>query len=143
MKKTVILAAVLALAAGLSVRASDAVEPATLVITNFRGEAIVNVSEISYYNGTSLQFSNCVLFAGASTNAARQGLEDVTVEIKIGNLSTNDTYTADSVGTNGEWNCLVTVPEFTGYTYLQIKVTDVNTNTYIYPWKILNRKDPL
>lgn len=127
----------------LPVRASDAVEPASVTITNYRDEAIANVSAVEYYNGSSLLFTNCVLFAGTDTNSARQGLVDVTIQIKIGNSTTSDTWSVTGTSTNGVWSCPVTVPTFSGYTYMQIKCTDVNTNVYIYPWRILNRKTPL
>jgi len=127
----------------LPVRASDAVVPATIAVTNFRDEAIGNISAVEYYNGSSLLFTNCVLYAGTDTNSARQGLSNVAIEVKIGNTATSETYAATSTATNGVWSCPVTVPTFAGYTYVQIKVTDVNTNVYIYPWKILNRKSAL
>lgn len=145
MKRIVLLTIICATLALVAppVRASDAVTPASVTITNFRDEAIGNVSAVEYYNGSSLLFTNCVLFAGTDTNSARQGLSDVTVQIKIGNTTTADTFSATSTSTNGVWSCPVTVPSFAGYTYMQIKVTDLNTNTYIYPWMILNRKTPL
>jgi len=126
----------------LPVRASDAVEPASITITNFRDEVIGNISAVEYYNGSSLQM-NFVLYAGASTNSARQGLSNVVVEVKIGNTSTAETWTATNTSTNGECSIQIIVPTFPGNTYVQVKPSDINTNNYIYPWKILNRKTAL
>lgn len=145
MKKSLQIGLMLAVLGGLlsGVMASDAVEPAAVTITNFRDEAVANVSAVEYYYGASLTFTNCVLYAGSSTSSALQGLTDVTVEVRIGNTTTNDAWTGTTISTAGVWGCQVTVPEFTGYTYVQIKCTDANTNIYIYPWKILNRKAAL
>lgn len=138
-----LLAVVCCLSSVVCLRASDAVEPANVTVTNFRDEAIGNVSAVEYYYGTSLTLTNWVLFAGTDTNSARQGVSNVTIEVKIGNTTTSDTWSVTGTSTNGVWSCPVTVPSFAGYTYMQVKLTDVNTNVYIYPWKILNRKTPL
>lgn len=145
MKRFLAICGVAAVLGGMvfPAQASSAVEPASLTITNFRDEAVANVSAVEYYNGASLLFTNCVLFAGTDTNSSRQGLVDVAIQIKIGNATTCDTWTAASTSTAGVWSATVTVPAFAGYTYMQLKIMDVNTNVYIYPWRILNRKTPL
>jgi len=45
--------------------------------------------------------------------------------------------------TGGAWWFLTTVPTNYQNPYVQIKVTDSNTNIYIYPWKIISTTDPL
>ena len=144
MVKTMVLAAMAALLAVWPARASDAVEPATVTFTNVRDEAIWNISDVSYYEGSTLLFTNCAIYSGNSTSSVRQGLVDVTLAIRIGSTATSTLYagTAD-VASNGTYSCSISVPTNSGTSYIQLKLTDVNTNSYIYPWKILNRKQPL
>lgn len=124
--------------------AADAVVPASLTITNLRDEAMVYANNVSYFEGTTLRLTNCVMFAGASTNSARQGLSDVTIQLTIGNTTTSSTYTGTAeVETNGTWTCDAVVPTNSSQCYLQVKITDANTNSYIYPWKQLNHRTPL
>jgi hypothetical protein len=137
---TVVICAIVA----LSARAGDAVAPAAVTFTNFRGEAENRIAETSFYRGTSLMFTNCVLYAGTSTNSALQGLDDVDIEVKIGNTSTSITYVATGSDTNnGLWWCSITVPTNITYPYVQVKLTDENTNSYIYPLKTINTKAQL
>ena len=127
-----------------SVFAADAVIPASLTITNLRDEAQLYPTDTSYFEGTTLRLTNCVMFAGATTNSARQGLSEVTIQVTIGNTTTSATYTGTAqVETNGTWSAGATVPTNSGQCYLQIKITDSITNSYIYPWKILNHKKAL
>jgi hypothetical protein len=123
--------------------AADAVEPCSVTVTNFRDQAVDNLSAETYYDGTTLLFTNCVMYAGTTTNSAKQGLDGVTLAMTIGNSTTNVTYTITTGTTGGVWSCSTTVPTFSGYTYVQFKITDASTNVYIYPWRILNRKTPL
>ena len=124
--------------------AADAVEPASLTITNIRAETTVSASPTEYFEGATLRLTNCVLFAGASTNSDRQGLSDVTVALTIGNLTTSATYTGSAqIETSGVWSCDAVVPTNGGQCYLQVTITDANTNIYIYPWKTLAHKTPL
>lgn len=125
------------------VSAADAVEPAAITITNVRDEVVANASEVFYYKGTTLRLTNCVILVGG-TNSARQGLSDVTIQLKIGNAVTSTPYAGTAqVASNGTWSCNAVVPTNEGMCYLQVKITDADTNSYIFSWKVLNRKDPL
>ena len=125
--------------------ASDEVAPANVTFNWLRQEGVGQISSEQYYEGTTLRLTNCVLYAGTTTNSARQGLTDVTMELRIGNTTTNVPYTPTAeTATNGTWHCAITVPTNITPCYLQIKLTDaVGTNVYIYPWKTLNWKSPL
>lgn len=124
--------------------AADAVEPCYVVMTNIRNEAVGYVSEESFYRSVTLRFTNCVAKAGTTAGSAAQGLDGVTVQVKIG-TATNDTvaYTGSvQVAASGTWFCNVTTP--TGTTaYVQVKLTDSQTNSYIYPWKVIKTKPSL
>ncbi len=71
--------------------ASDAVEPATLTITNVRDEVVANASDAFYYKGTTLLLTNCAILTD-DTNSARQGLSEVDIELKIGNAVTSTAF---------------------------------------------------
>lgn len=142
MKKILILnTLVLALLLG-SVRAADSVEPATITFNLSRSdtaESFVSASE--YYKNASLRFTNCVLY---TTGTVVQALSDVTLELKFGTSSTNLTYTPTVTSTNlGKWTLDITVPTNFDAPYMQMKITDVNTNSYIYPWRRIHTKASL
>jgi len=113
-----------------------AVEPASVTITNLRNEAATSINAGTLYQGTSLLFTNCVLFAGTTTNSARQGLDAVTVDVSVGNTSPNVDYEATVQDTNGVWTVTVDVPSLASF-YIWVQVTDENTNTFIYPLKTM------
>ena len=124
--------------------AADAVVPASLTINNVRDEGMVYATDASFFEGTTLLLTNCVMFSGTTTNSARQGLSEVTIQVKVGNATTSTAYTGSAqIATNGTWSCLAAVPTNSGQCYLQVKITDSTTNSYIYPWKQLNHKPPL
>ena len=124
--------------------AGDSVIPASLTITNVRDEAVAYATDTYFFEDTTLRFTNCVLFAGTTTNAAKQGLSVVTIQLKAGTATTSTAYTGTAqVESNGTWSCDLIVPAYSGTCYLQVKITDSSTNSYIYPWKILNHKPPL
>lgn len=126
------------------VHASDAVEPASVSITSLRGEsASLTVSAESFYQGTTILFTNCVLYSGTTTNTARQGLTDVDVELRVGTLEASTAYTATVQNTNGQWWASITAPTNLTAAFVQVKITDVNTNVFIYPWKTLLIQEPL
>lgn len=117
------------------------VVPASCTVTNFRNEAVLNASDTAFYRGTTLRWTNCVVYAGSTTNSAKQDLTDCIVTVSMGTASTNVDYTATvTSATGGVWSCDVIVPEFVTDIYMQLQVTDTNTNSYVYPWKrIINR----
>jgi len=123
---------------------ASSVTPQSVTFTNIRDEAQAYCSETYYYQGTTLVLTNCVMYSGTSTNSARQGLTAVTIEVRVGATTTNVPYTGTAiVATNGTWWCNITVPTFVSTPYLQVKVTDASTNTYIYPWKIIHTLEAL
>lgn len=140
MKKRLILCLIPAMLC-LTCRAADSVEPASCTVTNVRGEAAASVSAGTIYRGTSLNLTNCV--ACTTNDSTIQGLDGVTVQVSVGNLTTNIDYTATVQSTNaGTWHCTVTVPDLSSWT-LQVKVTDASTNSYIYPSKVLTAESSM
>ena len=136
-----VVCGLLSVVGSIPVPAADAVQPASCAITNFRGEAISSIPG-TFYRGTSLLFTNCVLYSGAGTNSAKQGLSGVAVEVRVGTTESNVAYTATVTDTQGVWSCTATIPALS-MSEVQVKLTDVNTNIYIYPWKHLLADTPL
>lgn len=140
----VLTAAGFILCAGFGARAADAVEPSNTAMINLRGEAIKAVSPSAFFSGSTLRLTNCTLYAGETTNSARQGLDAVAIELRVGTLLSNTVYAATvSSASNGTWTCDVLVPTNQSSVYLQVKLTDAATNIFIYPWKTLNVSQPL
>lgn len=147
--KNLRMAAAVAAMAGAAMmqaaRAVDAVVPATCAVTNLREEAVGVVAQQTYFRSATLRLTNCVAYAGSTTNDA-QGLDGVTVEIRLSNgttLTNSTVYTGTVVSAaSGTWWKDITVPDYSDC-YLQVKLTDASTNSYIYPWKIVRTKDPL
>ena len=122
----------------------DVVAPASVTVTNFREEAESYISGVYYYEGTTLRFTNCVIYSGTDTNSSVQGLDDVSVIVDVGTTTTNIAYTGTvQVATNGTWWADVSVPSNLSLTYVQTKISDTNGNTYIYPWKMMRTKESL
>jgi hypothetical protein len=147
MKKTLraIVSGLAALAAICGIlHAADAVEPASVTTTSLRGEsASLTVSAESFYQGTTLLFTNCALYSGTTTNDGLQGLDGVAVELRIGTTAASTAYAASVQSTNGLWWCSATVPTNMTSAFVQVKVTDASTNSYIYPWLELKTKPAL
>lgn len=122
------------------VRAADAVEPLNVTFTNARTDTVSFLSNTEYYEGTSILFTNCLL---KTTGGATQSLASVTITVTIGRPETNVDYTASIQNTNGGlWFLTATVPTGSvgNQCNFQVKLTDVNTNIYIYPWKKIYTK---
>jgi len=125
----------------IGVRAQGVVAPASVTITNFRTEAQSFISDSTYFNDTTLRFTNCVMYSGATTNSSVQNLTGVTIEVSVGAASTNIAYSGTAqIATNGTWFSDITVPSFVSAPFLQVKITDASTNSFIYPWKIISSK---
>ena len=125
-------------------KANDEVAPAIVSFNWVREEGVGQISSVNYYEGTTLLFTNCAIYAGTTTNSARQGLTGVTMELRIGNTTTNIPYTpTPQLATNGTWWGSVMVPSNITPCYLQMKLTSAITNIYILDWKTLNWKTPL
>jgi hypothetical protein len=131
------------LAATIAARAADAVQPESVTMVNVRGEAQATVSQLEFYRGSSLVFTNCLLYSGTSTNTALQGLTGVAVELRIGTVEDSTAYAGLVTSTSGVWSAVVTVPTNLASAFVQVKITDANTNTFIYPWKTLYTRTPL
>jgi len=144
MKRFSLLAAVVCLVIG-SVIAGDAVQPATLTFTNFRDTAsIPQPTTTEYYQGTSIRLTNCVMYAGADTNSSPQGLNDVDISVSMGNESSATDYTGyASDASNGVYYCNGTVPSGMDWFYIEVTITDANTNSYTYQWQKVLTRDPL
>ena len=148
MRKTIaraMLVAAVVLFASWPLWAADAVTPESASITNLRGEAQARVSTtVEYYRGTSLLLTNNVMYSGTSTSAAVQGLDDVDVVVSVGTTESSVAYTGTVlVATSGTWYVTITVPTNLASAFLQVKITDAESNSYIYPWKTISTLDPL
>lgn len=123
--------------------AADAVQPASCCITNIRDEAESYISGLYYFEGTTLVLTNCHMYASTTTSTV-QRLSGVTIKVDVGTTTTNIQYTGHAISTNlGTWWVSFPVPVGLPTVFLQTKVTDVNTNTYIYPWKMMRTKTAL
>ena len=127
----------------LPLMAADDVVPASCTTTNYREEAVANIDSVTYYQGSTIRFTNCVLYASTGTNTV-QGLDGVTVTISVGTTSSNIDYNATiQDAAAGKWAADVTVPDWATIPAMQVKIEDGNTNTYIYPWKTIKTKAAL
>jgi hypothetical protein len=137
-------ALILSLAIGAA-HGADAVEPSTCSITNIRGETEVAIPG-TFYKSTTLLFTNCVLYSGNTTNA-RQGIDGVTVTATVsdGSAASSTSVVATAISTNlgTYWFSVNLRTNLSNQANVQIKLTDAQNNTYIYPWKVLNMRSPL
>jgi len=120
---------------------ADDVSPVSCSFTNTRGEAQETISG-TFYTDTTLLLTNCQTMVDSSTT---QGLDTVVVEVKVGATSAGATTYTGTVTTaaSGLYCCTSTVPTNVASAYIQIKITDANDNSYIYPWKTIRCKDTL
>lgn len=123
--------------------AADAVEPATLSITNKRAEATGQIAtgENLWYGGT-LNLTNCMVYSD-SAGAATQGLDGITLTLVVGNSTTNVTYTPTvQVAASGTWHCTITNLSVAQMQF-QLTIADGDGNTYIYGLKQKSCNVPL
>ena len=124
---------------------ADTVAPASVTFTNTRGDvANTEISPTYFVEGTTLLMTNCVIYSGSTTSSVVQGLDGVAVELRVGDLFSSTAYTGTvQVAASGTWWKAITVP--TNYTslFLQLKVTDAATNSYIYPLRMIRKTDPM
>ena len=131
------LAVIGALGFCLAAQSADAVSPISITFTNKRDEAVQTLAGRTVYQGVSLCFTNCKMYAD-SGGSTPQGLDGCTVRVSVGTLATNIDYTATVLSApNGTWWRTVTVPALSTFN-IQVKVTDSNTNSYIYANKVLS-----
>jgi hypothetical protein len=147
MHRTALVASLLIAALSLyPARAADSVQPQSISINNLRGVASgTQASATEFYQSSTLLFTNCVAYTGTNTASAVQGLDAVTVQLTLGNSAATTTVATATVdvASNGTWWCAITIPTLgASYScYGQVKLTDAQTNSYIYPWfKILTKE---
>lgn len=123
----------------LSALATDTIAPATATFTNCRADVVnTEISSTRFVEGTTLRLTNCVVYSGGTTSSAIQGLDGVTVEIRVGDLFSSTAYTGTvQVATSGTWTASFTVPTNYQSLFLQLKLTDAGTNSYIYPLRLI------
>lgn len=145
MKRRMMMVVLLTLAACHPAPATDTVQPASCTATNFRGETQAYVSPDYYYEGASLLCTNCVVYSGGDTSAAVQGLNGVTIQVRVGSATTNILYSGTvQSAPAGTWWANINVPASSGGTvFFQVKLIDAGTNSYIYPWKMIKTMAPL
>lgn len=115
--------------------AGSAVEPASCAITNVRDEAVSYASQLVFYEGNSLRLTNCVMYADTA-GVELQMLTNVTITVSVGTTATNVDYVGTvTSASQGKWAATIVVPAFVTAPYVQVKITDEHTNSYIYPWK--------
>ena len=125
-------------------------DPAEVTVTNMRGETVATASSEVYYRGEKVNFTNCVLYSGSTTNSAKQDITGLTVILTLGDLTLGSGALASQVvtgsvttATSGVWNAAVTLrTNEAAKAYFQVKLTDT-TNTFIYPFKYLETKAKL
>lgn len=144
MKRTrLVMVAAIALLVGMVwfAVAGDAVSPATCTFTSARTDTASYVADTEYYRGSNLLFTNCqILTVGGAT----QGLDAVTVEMRWGSTASSVCYTGTvQSAVNGTWWMSFSVPTNYEAPNIQIKVTDVNSNSYIYPWRLVHTKQAM
>jgi len=114
--------------------ADDVVTPATCTMTNFRASTSIEyVNSVTYTQDDSILFTNCVMVNGADTNAAVQGLSNVTISVTFGTSDTNLTASGTAqVASNGTWYATTTVPTGISDAFIEVTITDSLTNSYTY-----------
>ena len=124
---------------------ADNVAPASATFTNCRADTVNGtISQTYYVEGTTLLMTNCVIYSGGTTSSAVQGLRGVASEIRIGDLFSSTAYTGHVISAaSGTWWTSITVPTNYSSTFLQMKLTDASTNSFIYPLRIIRTVQPL
>lgn len=117
--------------------AADQVVPQSVTFTNYRGQAVETITSAgTIYQGATLRLTNCVAMSSTTATNTVQGLDAVTVQCAVGNTTTSVTYSATVTSTNnGMWACDIVVPTNMTSFSVQVKLTDANTNSFIYPNK--------
>jgi hypothetical protein len=135
------LTVVAAMLSGICASGADAVSPASCTFTNSRTDTLSYVSDTQFYRGSSLLFTNCLILTTGNTT---QGLDGVIVELRWGDSSANNCYTGIvQSAAGGTWYKSITVPTNWEAPNIQLKVTDTNGNSYIYPWRLIHTKAAL
>jgi len=127
--------------------AGDVIAPVTVTFTNFMGGSVNSqISQTHFIEGTTLVFTNCKMYVGATTNSAVQGLDGVTVEVRVGDLFTSVAYTGTVYAVGGLTNFYwvsTTVPTNKENAFVQLKGTDSLGGVGIWPLKQMLIDAPL
>lgn len=142
MKSMVAALLVVSTAATWRATAAGEVAPASVTITNLRDQVESYISPTFFFEGSTLLFTNCVVYSGSTTNSPVQSLAGGTVLfLTIGTVSSCTTNQATFISEpGGTWWCSVTVPANLSPVYVQTKLVAMDATTYIYPWKMLRTK---
>jgi hypothetical protein len=122
-----------------------ALDPATVTVTNMRGESVSEASGDYFYRNETIHLTNCVAFSGTSTNSARQDLTGLTILVSVGDgVLAGQTVTGIiTTATSGVWNASVTLRSDEGAkTYIQLRLTN-SAASFVYPQKYINVKSKL
>ncbi|OQY26095.1 MAG: hypothetical protein B6244_14345 [Candidatus Cloacimonetes bacterium 4572_55] len=140
MKKTLIIFALVLVCCAGPVYAQ--LDPATTAITNIRTDsANAFVPGGDFYKSTTLNLTNNLCLIGGTGTV--QDLTDITVELRLGSITTNLVYTGNvSDAAAGLWGIQLTTPT-NANPRVQVKLTHTNGTIYIYPWKVLRTAQSL
>lgn len=115
------------------------VTPANTSVTFLRADPSEIVTNGPFYEGATLLLTNCILYAGTSTNVV-QDLTSCSITCKVGTtttayVTTNGTIQSAAAGT---WWTKFTVPtNVDNSAIFQVTVYDNAGNSYTYNWKVL------
>jgi hypothetical protein len=121
--------------------ADGVVLPQSVSVTCLRDQPLFALSTSTVYTrGSTILFTNCVAYAGSTTNAAVQDLTGVTAKLILSDATTSSTNTVSAiVATNGTWTATATLPEAEAC-YWQLHLTDSSSNEYYYSVERLNTR---
>ena len=140
--KLIVVAALCAATTALVIAANDVVTPATASKALARSPTLDAIPG-AFYKGTTLLLTNMQCFSDAA-GVVTQGLTGVAVYVTAGPVGAVTQYTGTvNNATAGLWWCSITAPTNTGDLFLQVKLIDASTNTFIYPWINFWTKDVL
>jgi len=123
---------------------ADSVEPASVQITCLRDEgSSAPVTNVTFYQGTTLSLTNSVMYTGGTTSSAVQNLAGCTISVVAGQpgVTNNVTAVGYSISTNaGTFGAEFTIPP---YNPCYIEVTVSNQFIYTYPRYRITTQEPL
>lgn len=106
--------------------------PATITTTNFTDTTSISQVGGGYIQGDSLRFTNCVVYAGSSTNSARQDLTDITVRVTLGSGTSVTSVTGWVESTNGIYGANFARCPSNDPCYMQLNLTHTNGTSRTY-----------
>jgi hypothetical protein len=130
----------------VTIYARAEVTPANTSITFLRGDTSVEVSGGPFYKGVTLLLTNCVLYAGATTNLGVQDLTSCSITCKVGSVTTayvTSAGTVQSAAAGTFWVSFTVPTNLDNAAILQVTVYDNAGNSYTYPWKNISIRSAL